>query len=93
MFASNIHLISAPALVADTLCYGCYEGMFETCYSLEYLELYATQYEIYSSWMDVSYIFDRWLDNVSPIGVIKRKREFTIVDSYIPNGWTVEYLN
>lgn len=93
MFAYNIHLVSAPVLIADTLNYACYEGMFRNCYSIECIELFATQYNIYDSWMDVAFIFDGWLDDVAPIGVLKRKREFTAVDSYIPDGWTVEYLN
>lgn len=92
MFAYNIHLISAPVLIADTLNYSCYEGMFRECYSIERIELFATQYVVYT-WMDVSYIFNGWLDNVAPIGVLKRKREFTAVDPYIPSGWTIEYLD
>lgn len=93
MFANNKNLIAAPKLVADYLYGSCYYYMFENCYALNYVEIYATQIEE-SWWGDTSYdIFNGWLDNTASSGVVKRKREFTAVDPHIPAGWTIEYLN
>lgn len=93
MFDGNENLIAAPKLVADYLCTGCYAGMFDGCNLLDYVEIHATQMEE-SFWGDTSYyIFNSWLEDTASTGVVKRKREFTAVDSYIPNGWTIEYLD
>lgn len=89
MFLNNSELIAAPKLVGDYLSVGCYRGMFEDCSSLSYVEIHATTYDEYQG----DGIFDSWLSGTAPTGIVKRKQEFTLADPYIPDGWTIKYLN
>ena len=96
MFHACLNLFTAPELPASTLVEGCYVDMFRNCYRLRYVKCYATK-----SSVSIGKCVDKWLDNAGDPYVGDHEGEYgTLVcyrnvglENYIPDTWTVEYLN
>lgn len=85
MFYGCTELIEAPALVADYLCDSCYIDMFTDCSKLKEIKILATQYDLFAHTED---IFGGWRD-IAPNVTLYRKKEFSIMDDYVPSTWTI----
>ena len=78
-------LTKAPELPATTLAPYCYNAMFRYCSNLNYIKCYAKN--------NLNYINSNWTEDVSPTGILVCEEEAaSTLKSYIPVGWTVEYI-
>lgn len=85
MFSYCEELVEAPTLVADYLYSYCYYNMFAGCSKLKTIKILATQYE---SRMLIGETFSGWRD-IAPNVTLYRKKEFSIMDDYVPSTWTI----
>ena len=76
-------ITEAPELLAATIPYNAYEGMFNGCSNLNYIKCLAT------SWQSSS--FNNWVSNVAASGYFVKASGTSWIsgNSGIPNGWTV----
>ena len=91
MFEYCGNLTAAPELPAKTLVAYCYNGMFKYCSSLNYLKCHATEVEEGLTLRDCIY---RWTLDVSDTGsfLCRRKMGEDFIE-YIPDSWTIGYLD
>lgn len=85
MFKNCSSLTTAPALPARTLVDNCYNEMFESCKSLNYIKCLATD-------MSASNCTQYWLVRTPATGTFVKHPDatWTTGTSGIPTGWTVE---
>ena len=87
MFESCISLTHAPELPATKLVTDCYHGMFRNCYELEYIKCLAANVN------DASLYCNGWTLNASKWGKLVCKKSASDIRHYIPDNWTVEYMD
>lgn len=92
MFYGCSSLTTAPELPATNLSYRCYYEMFRGCSNLTNIKCYATNSGVFS--------FDDcihdWTELISTNGKLVCKRVDggkNPIEDYIPDTWTVEYMN
>ena len=86
MFAGCTSLMQAPALLATSLGGSCYERMFSGCTSLSEINVSFT------SWAYL--VTEEWVENVAPTGTFICPKDLPLEYgvSWIPEGWTVKYI-
>lgn len=86
MFEYCINLTTAE-LPATTLAEGCYQVMFYGCENLNYIKCYAKSNIEY-------YNIRNWTTDVSPTGtLVCYKSSEGVLKNYIPDTWTIEYID
>jgi hypothetical protein len=98
MFYGCTSLTTAPELPATTLVNKCYCVMFYNCRKLKTIKCYATAIEEDTKSDNVfsypAYQPSHWTTGVAYGGTLVCKRSFAnTLKKYIPDSWTIEYLD